>query len=279
VLIKNRHGAGSGKPKQEEMEMKIKAMGMGIVVLALVASAHAELIFEDNFNRDNTTANTSANVSIGENYELVQQSTSSFDATAKITSNKVGIGQLGANANNVSLLYKGLSLGNTAFSGNSFSISGNITTVGFNNSGLYGLTFNHQDDGSFYAARIQNNSTTALQFVRSDKGGAVTGFANIANTVVLDKGSTYFLKIDSSSPGVFSYTLTGASLDNGGTLSGTVTDTILQLNGGYAGFYNSFGNTGPRFDDLSITVIPEPATLGLFSVSAAGLMLMRRLML
>jgi sialate O-acetylesterase len=211
---------------------------------------------EGKFNRDDTAANADASVSIGANYELVRVA-GDYAPTAKITSGQVEMGQLGANANHPTLLYKGMVLPDTAVSGNSFSVSGNIITVpGVAGAHHYGLCFNRLDDGSLYAARINTGSTTVLQFIRINSAGTVGVVGYRTNSTPLAVSSTYGLTVSSSEPGVFSYTLTGASLDNGGTLSGTVTDTVLQLNGGYAGFYNSFGNTGPRFDDLSIVIVP-----------------------
>ncbi|MEA2069166.1 MAG: hypothetical protein U9P12_08200, partial [Verrucomicrobiota bacterium] len=95
--------------------------------------------------------------------------------------------------------------------------------------------------------------------------------------VTLDEGSVYNIAISSSDIGVLDYTLTGANLD-GGQLTGTVTDTVLNLTGGQAGFYMSNVNTTPRWDNLSISTIPEPATLGFVSIAAAMLFGLRRIL-
>jgi hypothetical protein len=70
--------------------------------------------------------------------------------------------------------------------------------------------------------------------------------------------------------------MTGANL-TGGQLTGTATDTTLNLSGGNAGFYSSGINTSVRFDDLSITSIPEPATIGMLGLGALVTMLVRRM--
>jgi autotransporter-associated beta strand protein len=236
----------------------------GELVVVSSSAPSNSIVFTDNYNRSNAALNTNASVSIGANYQLVQRSGDRL-AMAGITNNQVQFGQTNTgsvNAQDVGLLYQGLALPDTSVSGNSFTLSGDITThsavVG---TLLYGLIFNRLDDGSFYAARIDTGAdTVVLQFIRSSQGGNISQFLNVTNSTALALSSLYSLSLTSSAPGVFDYTLTGANLDNGGVLSGTATDTVLQLSGGYAGFYISTGNVTPRFDDLSLTV--EPAVSG-----------------
>lgn len=187
--------------------------------------------------------------------------------------NKPGSGSSGAV--NVVLGYDGVELKNTAV-GESFTLKGDFQTHNVAASSLlYGMAFNVQADGSYYAARIDTGDTSVLQFVRFNAAGSVAAFANISNSQSLALSSMYSFEISSSAPGVFDYKLTGAGLD-GGQLAGTVTDTVLKLEDGYAGFYVSAMNTTPLADNLSINVVPEPATLGLFAVSAGLVMMIRR---
>jgi hypothetical protein len=227
----------------------------------LASSAIGQATFADDFNRADTQLNTDAAISIGADYELVQLDESQSAPTVGIRSNRVTMGQLSANAIAPALIYKGLTLPDTSVGG-SFTVSGNITTQNFAvDTHLYGLIFNRQDDGSFYAARINtaHSSTTVLQFIKISQGRLPEqSVASIVNSQPLAPNATYRLTVSSAAPGEFSYELTGENLDDGGTLSGNVNDTTLPLIGGYGGFYNNYGNSGSSFDDLSITVVSEP---------------------
>ncbi len=59
------------------------------------------------------------------------------------------------------------------------------------------------------------------------------------------------------------------------TLSGTFND-ISELD--YVGvlFYQDDAELGSTLDNVSLTVIPEPATLGLFAISGGALLFFRR---
>jgi hypothetical protein len=152
----------------------------------------------------------------------------------------------------VSLYYEGLTLKNAA-SNEWFRLEGDITTADVvASSTLYGLAFNIQPDGSYYAARINTGKAdNTLQFVRYDDTGASSGIGSVTNSTLLETNAVYHLKIESFEPGVFEYTLTGPGLDGGG-LAGIMTDSVLLLEDGYAGFYASSCNTSIRFDNLEM---------------------------
>ena len=254
------------EPQLEIMVMKVmkakRLLTSTVATCLLVSSAMAQVTFTDDFNRADTPLNVDASVSIGADYELVQYDGHSAP-TVGIRSNQVIMGQLSANDNAISpaLIYKRSALPDTSVGG-SFTVAGNITTQNFPvATHLYGLIFNRQDDGSYYAARIQTgeSSSAVLQFIKVGAGQALEQLiGNVSNSMPLAPGSTYRLTASSDAPGEFSYTLTGENLDNDGTLSGIVSDKTVPLLGGYAGFYNNYGNSGSSFDDLSITVVPEP---------------------
>jgi hypothetical protein len=261
--------------------MKTKILIATATTCLLASSAMAQMVFTDDFNRANTTRNADATVSIGANYELVKRAGNNT-VTAGILDNQVQFGSIAAPVDpsapsDPALLYTGLSLSDTTVIGNSWTLSGQIKTHNVVNGTLsYGLIFNRLSNGSFYAARIDTGSdTTVLQFMRSDAGGSVIQFAAITNTLSLALSSLYELSISSSAPGVFGYSLSGENIT--GSLSGTATDTASNLNGGYAGFYMNAVNNNPRFDNLSITVIPEPSTFALLTGALAGLVVLRRL--
>lgn len=260
----------------------MKSKGMGIALLAwwMAASSNAAL-YTDSFDSGIGAFNSDASVSIGPGFVLSKVSGEQTPTVRKLNGrvqfqNLAGSGASGAA--NVVLRYTGLELKNTE-PGESFTLKGDFRTHSSVQGTLsYGMAFNHQADGSFYAARIDTGSdATVLQFIRVTSAGAVTGFANI-NDNALALSSDYSFEITSSAPGVFGYKLTGANL-TGGQLTGTATDTVLKLEDGYAGFYMSGLNTTPLADNLSINVIPEPATLGLVGFVAAATFGLRRFML
>lgn len=257
-----------------------------IIVISMLGLAcgvvHAAL-FTDNFNRATTAFETNITTSIGSGYVLTQTSGDRF-ASIRILNPTLQMQQINpagstANAGNIVFRQTGIELKNSN-SGESFTVSGDIKTFSSAaGSLLYGLAFNYQPNGSFYAARIDTGTdATVLQFLRVDASGNVGAFANIANSAALATSSIYNLSIQSSAIGVFNYILTGANLD-GGQLTGTATDTALNLANGQAGFYASGANATPLYDNLSIESIPEPATLGLIAVVSVALLGFRRIML
>ncbi len=220
-------------------------------------------VFQDDYNVGGFGAfNTDASVSIGPGYVLSQLSGDKL-AQARILQTAIQLKQTvgTANAANVVLRYSGIELKN-ADSNESFVVEGDIKTK--NNitaTSLYGLAFNYQPDGSFYAARINTgNAANVLQFLRVNSAGAIGAFGSVPNPVALATNATYHLVIESSEPGVFDYMLTGPDLD-GGALSGTATDTVLKLENGQAGFYASGIATDYLFDNLFIKISLPPEQL------------------
>lgn len=248
--------------------------------MGLVGSAAHATLFTDNFDRATTTANTDAAVSVGSGYVLAQ-STGTRPSTVRVTNPGVvqfNVTGAGTAATGLTLRQTSVELLNGA-SGESFAVSGDLKTHSAAASLSYGLVFNYQPDGSYYAARINTISTvSSLQFIRVNAAGAVASVKDVGNSVALAFSSIYNLTITSSAVGVFNYVLTGSNLD-GGQLTGTATDTIVNLSGGKAGFYMSGANFTPTMDNLSITTIPEPATLGLIALAAAALIGARRFMI
>ena len=247
-------------------------------VSLLYFTANASL-FTDDFNRADTSLNTNPSVSIGSGYVLTQLAGDKL-AQVRVLSNQLAWGQTtagSANAQNILLYQTSIALQNT------WTVQADIQTgTGASGTLLYGLAFNVQPDGSFYAARITTGTNgVSLQMSRYAAGGSVTGFAtpttsSVSNSTPLALSSVYHLAVSSSVPGVVSYLLTGPGLD-GGQLSGAMTDTTLKLSGGYAGFYTTAANNGIRADNLSIETIPEPATVGLLGFSTVVILLIRRM--
>jgi|GEM_PF-4230075 len=250
---------------------------LGITTGLLCFAAQASLV-TDNFNRANAGLNTNAATSIGGAYEL-SQTTGDKKAQAGITNNTAFFGQTTAgtvNAGNIVLRRADISLQNS-LAGQSFTVSADITTHNAASASLlYGLAFNYQtNNATYYAARLNTGGgANVLQFVQYN-GTNVTTVKTITNSVALAISSIYNLQVTSTNTGSFSYILTGIGLD-GGSLAGTVTAS-LGLSDGYAGLYTSAANNNPRFDNLSITSIPEPATIGMLGVGALVTLLFRRM--
>jgi hypothetical protein len=225
-----------------------------IVLLGLSAATAQAEWFVDDFERTDTVFTNDASVSIGTGYVL-SQTAGDRQATAKISLGQMEFAQTtgSVTAANAVLYNTTAELKNAQFN-ESFAVEGDIKTISVaNGSSLYGLAFNMQSDGSFYAARINTGGTTVLQFIRVTSAGSVSAFGNIVNSVTLATNATYHLKISSLEPGAFRYELTGPNVD-GGVMVGAVQDTALLLENGFAGFYlsSAFENVGCTFDNLSI---------------------------
>lgn len=245
-----------------------------VLMLTLAGNVVHAVQFIDDFNRTQTDFETNDTVSIGSGYLLTQTAGDRF-ASIRILANQLQMQQITPvgstlNAQNIVFRQTGIGLKNSN-AGDSFTVSGDIKTYnGVAPALSYGLAFNYQPDGSFYAARMDTGTdATVLQFIRVNAAGATGGFANIANSVPLAINSIYHLTVSSSAVGVFQYTLDGANLD-GGQLTGTATETTMNLANGQAGFYASAANTSPLYDNLSIESLPDNVgTLRLIGISTA----------
>jgi hypothetical protein len=100
-------------------------------------------------------------------------------------------------------------------------------------------------------------------------GGGLSGLS-------MEAGTAYRLTISSGTAGTFDYSLVGGTLNN---VTGTVSDTVggVDFSNGYVGAYGRLSNSNPKFDNFSVTVIPEPATIGMMSLGALITMLIRRM--
>lgn len=254
-----------------------------IAMFGLLGYTANATLFTDNFSRTDTALSTNAAVSIGNGYVLCQRDGDKL-AEAQISGQQVRFNQTSGsvNASDMILYQSGVTLQNSG-PGQSFTVSADITTrSGVAQSWLYGVAFNVQIDGSFYDARINTGNLSVLQLNRRAAGGTVTGItgsgttSSATNSVLLATSSVYHLTISSSSPGVISYSMTGANLD-GGELSGTMIDPTLKLSGGYAGFYISQVDTSVSMDNLSIQTVPEPASTSLMVISGMTILLLRKL--
>ena len=249
-----------------------------IGILALASAVSQAAVFFDNFNRSNTIATNGVASEIGLGYVVTQRVSVDRVATARILNNQIQFNWGGTGSTSPTdllLMQTNVVLQNSA-AGDSFTVSAGILTHNVDATSLfYGLAFNIQDDGSFYAARIRTGTNAVLQIIRCDAGGTPTQVALVTNPLGnLVADSIYNLTISSTAPGEITYLLTGANLGSG--LSNTVNDASLQLSGGYAGLYTTGPNVTPRFDSFGITTIPEPATIMMLLIGTGVAFVKRR---
>jgi hypothetical protein len=245
----------------------MKTKTIASILLGMLAcgasTASAAVIFTDDFNRANV-ALTSTGSNIGANYVITQ---STGAAQFQITSNQLASG--GTAAGNSVLSYQGLQLQNTGV-GESFNLSLDVTTLGINsNSLLYGLVFNYTDANNYYAARISTGATAGtgnFQLIQN-VGGTITGVANIANLSIATS-DVYTMTISSNTAGTFGYTLNGTGVN----ISGTWTDASSPMSDGFAGVHISSANATPKFDNFSVTTVPEPATVAMIGIGLTFLL-------
>jgi hypothetical protein len=226
--------------------------------------------FSDDFSRLNV-ANTSDGSAIGASYVITS---TSGDGNFSIDTQKVRAG--GATGNHRVLSYQGFEAENTG--GKSFEVSADITLGVYNQTINSGLAFNFQNANNFYYARLVSSTAAganngALQFGQMVAGVGTTFAGNVTGLNVAT-GVVYNVTVSSSTPGSFTYGLTGGTLN----LSGSFSDAVAggDFSDGYVGLYQITSNGNTQFDNLSITVIPEPATLGLFVISSGLLLLIRK---
>jgi len=141
-----------------------------------------------------------------------------------------------------------------------------------------GIVFNYQDDDNFYALRLQSDSTSfqAIKYV----GGALSlmnGNSNVSAASNFVEDAYYRLIVTSDTAYEYNYTvLSGATT----VLTGTITDVGGNHTGGHAGYYAGAASWSAGFDNYSLEVIPEPATLGMMGlVGVGGLFIRKRFMI
>jgi len=258
------------------LRCKLQFASLALLVIGMApASLPAQIInqFTDDFNRANV-ANTTNGALIGTGYVITSVT---GEGNFSIDSNKVRAG--GTVGNQRVLSYQGFEAENTG--GNSFAAS-IVLTLGVYNQGINsGLAFNFQDATNFYWARLVSQTAAdagngVLQFGQMLDGTA-TSFTGVnVPSLNVETGVAYTLSVSSSTAGAFTYGLTGGTLN----LSGSFSDNIggVDFSDGYVGLYQNVANGNTQFDDLSITVVPEPTTASLLILCgiAGGAFLYKR---
>jgi hypothetical protein len=160
-------------------------------------------------------------------------------------------------------------------SGKSFTLSADLMPLQANN--WAGVVWGYQDASNYYFLQMKANTNIMQVYkvvngTQSKIGSDGLASANFAiggtNTVTITSTTAYNFDVKITNKG------TGATL-----LSTTSrTDTNSSFTGGYAGLILTTPGSDSRFafDNFSLQVIPEPATVGLLGGGALALLLMRR---
>ena len=238
----------------------MKKIAVVISVALNVSFAGAALITDD-FNRANT-ALTSTGAMVGSNWHS-SRTTGGWG----ITDQKAVASMTEAN----SVLYNS-SLETISGNGTSFTLSLDVTAFG---PYWAGIAFNYQDPENFYWLRYKGdaNNFSLVRFIDGTSQSIVN--STITGTFAAD--TAYTLTVSSSSAYKFVYEIKEA-VGGAVQVSGTATDSDSAFTGGYAGIYQS--TTGPgrnTFDNFSLNVIPEPATIGMLGFALVSMLVVRRL--
>jgi len=233
------------------------ATAASAALLAALPIQGAEILFEDAFDRPDTVFSDRPSESVGPGYSFFRlegdRRLEAGTVDGAVAFNQTLPGEPNVN---VGLIHE------TSLPEDGFLVQASVKT--FDKpapSILYGLAFNQQEDGSFYAARMNTGkAVNALQVVRALPNGEVLEIARFDTKAPLRPSTDYVLTVVSDRPGYFEIALEGPGLE-GGRLDGVVTPEQSStprgqkqplLSGGRAGFYATSPKREIRFDDLRI---------------------------
>jgi hypothetical protein len=247
-----------------------KNMGVIVSLFSLwagVLSVQADLITDD-FNRSGIGYSSNAAAAL-----VNANWTNGVGQTAQwaISSQKVITRTLSGSGNAV--------LVNTALetlsgSGKSFTLSADIMPL--IDANWAGVVWGYQDALNYYFLQMKAGTNTMFVYkvvngTASQVGTSASASANFAlngtNTVTITSTNAYKFDVKITNKG------TGATL-----LSTSRTDAGSSFADGYAGLILATPGSTSRFafDNFSLEVIPEPATIGLLGGGTLALLLMRR---
>lgn len=279
----------------------MKKILMAAAAAMMAGSAGAAVIFQDNFNRADST--TLGSPQIGNAWS---ESVSAGDGGALISGNNLVLTNdetAAANANGRVWAYTslaGLTGYNTTLSSNSNVVewSFNMQQVRTNPAGFdagnYGVAFvlagSSSDfmDGTGYAI-VLGNSVTPDPLRLARYNGGLDANANISNIISSgDYGNTHFnIRVTYNPTGdLWSlYATTGASFGDpsavatqlGSTTADNTYTSSSLANMGALWSYSTGAAQSAKFDNVTLTVIPEPGTLSILGAFGFAMaMRMRR---
>ena len=143
---------------------------------------------------------------------------------------------------------------------------------------LIGIAFNVQDESNYYALLASMGTTTYR--IAQMSSGTISWLVNKADAAsTFDPGTDYTMTVTSDAVGTYALTITETGSLTVLNPTTSFTDGTTPFTGGYGGLFSD-GNIGTfNYDNFSLQVIPEPATLGMIAISMFGLFLVRRLRL
>jgi hypothetical protein len=156
-------------------------------------------------------------------------------------------------------------VGTVSGNGNSFVLSADVKALA--DTGWTGVIFNYTDKNNYYCFRYKCGANNWV--VQAVKNGEVSRLGNAGTASVIFQNNTYYT-LTVSSENLYEFDVSIKEY-----LSGTVLVSDFrigvrateQLSGGYGGLYQSGirGKDRVRFDNFSLEVIPEPATIGMLA--------------
>jgi len=214
-----------------------------LTLLALWTNAAA---ITDDFERADTQPGSPPEEAIGAGYAIHGSAASAFLELGQVRFTLPPDILPDPAADGILLHREDLTLGDT------FRISGEVTALDHERSTLlYGLAFNLQPDGRFYALRINTgNPANALQLVEHSADGRAKEIKRWAAPTAAEVTAAYTLTVVSVEPGVVEVSASGPGW--GEYLGGEVHLKDPFLGGGTAGFYSSRPHKSLAFDNLTI---------------------------
>ncbi len=265
--------------------MKMKALMVGVLILGANAGWADALLMQDSFDCGGVTTNN-INTDVAVRQSGYQAPANWRDNTEEGTSGGDGTSWLTKIDSDALRLYKNIKGSTFARLSEEFSaissdvrIAVDIKNINFG-SGFSMVNFGlGWADGFSSAAgyRFQLDQRYAVKRLNFYDNGTLAGTRDVTS-IVSSTVAFESLVIDFTGSNTVSATLNGTTVDFGGGVT-SYTGTSEANNYVMLGWYNSSGTTSASFDNLAVTSIPEPATLGLIGIVSAGLIGIRRLMI
>ena len=240
---------------------------MAIISLLLGASSAWATLITDNFDRADTTR-TTYTVNVGGS-GWTQSGDGVNPASDWWISGNTARGRARASD---AVMYN-TDLSTVSGGGDSFTLSTDVMTL---NGGYWnGVAFNYTDADNMYFIRFKSD-TGEYQLIERNDGVQTTHVNTTLSSGTFAQDVSYTITVASDAAGKFNY-----SILNGATVvvSGSVDDSANAVTGGYAGLYTTGLDNAAQgvYDNFSLEVIPEPATLGLFSVAFGLILVIRKI--
>jgi hypothetical protein len=238
--------------------MKKTAVIIGVALS--ISSAWATLVTDD-FNR--TAAMNSTGQTIGTDWHS-SRTTGQWGITNQ---------QVVANMTEADSVLYNSSLETISGGGTNFTASLDVKALV--NNAWAGLVFNYQNPTNFYYFRYKSGASNYA--IARVVDGVAGNLVNLTITGTFATNTDYSVSVASSNAYEFAYeikeTVGGSVL-----VSGTATDSVSSFTGGYAGILQTTTGAGRHtFDNFSLEVIPEPATIGMLSFGLVAILVSRRL--